>query len=638
MNSIFVLAAGLALANAPAAELHHIENFSNLFVWSDTCNSYLLKDGEEGLLINLGDGTVLDHLAEAGVKRLDWILFTDHHREQCQGAAKIDRAQTKVGAPEVERALFEHPSDFRKLNVRLTDAYTIHGASYVRPPVTPIHLDQGFRGMDLLKWKGHEIWCLDTRGTSPGGMSYLVKENGKWLAFSGDLMLEDSRMHTWFDSEWDYGFASGIYALVNSASLVASFDPAWLLPSHGRAIPNAKKQLEQYQTKLRAFQKLYVRGYEIDTYAPATQDLVSKPTSVPHVWQVLPHVYKFKGPNFFPNFYLILSDSGHGLAVDCGLLQTNFLDTAIEGMRDRLGLKQIDAIIPTHMHGDHFLQAPYLREKWGAQIWAIDKMGPVCEHPEWFDYSAPIQAYGIGVDRVKFDRLFKPGESFDWEGYHFQIDWMPGQTEFALCVQGIINGRKVAFTGDNIFGNPNDPAETGHEAMVAHNSAILEEGYIYGAEYLSRLKPDILLGGHSYVMDHPARFIERYRKWSYQMRDAFQALSSTPDYRYWFDPFWVRVQPYRTVIHQGETQTVDLHLRNFLKKAQEYEIRFHTPPGLKIDPPQVKMRLDSEDRRKVPIRISTEQNSATGVRIVGLDITLDGVRKGEMFDFVVSIK
>ena len=78
--------------------------------------------------------------------------------------------------------------------------------------------------------------------------------------------------------------------------------------------------------------------------------------------------------------------------------------------------------------------------------------------------------------------------------YRFTVDWMPGQTEFALCMHGQIDGRKVAFTGDNIFGNPGDPTQTGHEAMVAHNSAIPEEGYIYGTEYLSQLKPDILVG------------------------------------------------------------------------------------------------------------------------------------------------
>ena len=72
--------------------------------------------------------------------------------------------------------------------------------------------------------------------------------------------------------------------------------------------------------------------------------------------------------------------------------------------------------------------------------------------------------------------------------------------------------------------------------MVAHNSAILEEGYICGAKYLKRLKPDLLMGGDSFVMDRPAGFIERYRKWSYRMRDAFRELSSEKDYRYWFDP------------------------------------------------------------------------------------------------------
>ena len=170
----------------------------DLFVWTDTCNVHALRDGEAALLINLGDGSVLDHLEDIGVKRVEWVLFTDHHREQCQGAPRLKTAGAQVAAPEAERDLFEKPADFRKMEVRLEDRFTIHGSSYVRPPTQPIPLHRTLRSKDTFTWHGREFLCLDTRGSSPGGMSYLLKHNDRWLAFSGDVMLDGAKMHTWF--------------------------------------------------------------------------------------------------------------------------------------------------------------------------------------------------------------------------------------------------------------------------------------------------------------------------------------------------------------------------------------------------------------------------------------------------------
>jgi glyoxylase-like metal-dependent hydrolase (beta-lactamase superfamily II) len=359
---------------------------------------------------------------------------------------------------------------------------------------------------------------------------------------------------------------------------------------------------------------------------------------VSNVWQVSPHLFKFKRPNFWPNFSLILADSGRALVVDCGLLDETFLQTALAGMKQHLGLKAIDAVVITHMHGDHFLEAPFLREHWGAQIWALDRMAPVCETPDRFDYAAPIQAYGKkGMDRIRFDRLFKSGESFSWEGYRFTVDWMPGQTEFALCLHGQIDGRKVAFTGDNLFGDPEDPAQTGHEAMVAHNSAILEEGYIYAGEYLKKLQPDLLMGGHSFVMDRPGAFIERFRQWSYQMRDAFQSLSPDDDYRYWFDPFWVRAEPYRNIVRPGEQLLLKLHVRNFRSRPQTHRIEIHAPPGLIAETRTVEGKLAPDTRQGFPVQLRAEPDAAPGVRVVAFDITLDGRRYGQYFDCIVNI-
>jgi glyoxylase-like metal-dependent hydrolase (beta-lactamase superfamily II) len=615
----------------------------NVFVWSDTCNVYVIRDQDAALLIDLGDGSVLDHLAEVGVRRVEWVLFTHHHREQCQGAPRLRGIGAKVAGPEIERALFGSPTEFRKMDVSLGDAFTIHGASYVRPPIQPIRLDRGFKTNDTFTWHGRELVCLDTRGNSPGGMSYLLKGDHSRLAFSGDVILDGAKMHTWFDTEWDYGFAAGIHALRQSVTNLTGLDLSALLPAHGPVVLQPRQQLEAYQKKLERLERLYLRGYDAESGSVAYQDKVSLPTIVSNVVQITPHLFKFKRPNFWPNFGLILADSGRALAVDCGLLDENFLDTALQGMREHFGLKTIDAVIITHMHGDHFLEAPHLREKWGTKIWALDNMVDKMEHPERFDYSAPIQAYGkrasdgSRVKGVRVDRAFKPGTMFTWEGYRFTVDWMPGQTEFALCLHGHIDGRHVAFTGDNIFGDPDNPAQTGHEAMVAHNSAILEEGYIYGSEFLKRIKPDILVGGHSFVMDHPAAFIERYRQWSYEMRDAFRALSPDPDYRYWFDPFWVRAEPYRIALRPGQAQTVKLHVRNFRHGKQKHIIEIHSPPDVIVEPGRLEGTLAGGSRQSFPVRVRVSPEAAPGTRIVALDVTLDGSRYGEWFDFVIGV-
>jgi glyoxylase-like metal-dependent hydrolase (beta-lactamase superfamily II) len=633
---VFASLGQLALAagfSQPDVKLH-----PQLFLWSDTCNVWVLRDGDAALLVDLGDGSVLDHLHEIGVKRVEWVLFTHHHREQCQGAPRLIGSATKFAAPAGERALFETPASFRKMQVRLQDAYTIHGASYVRPPIQPIPIERAFEKMDTFTWHGHEFWCIDTRGNSPGAMSYLLRSGERWSAFSGDLMLDGAKLHTWYDSEWDYGFAAGVWALANSAGQVAGYDPLWLLPSHGPAIREPAKQLAEFQDKLRRFERLLVRGYPVLTFSGSHQDRLSRPTKVPHVWQVSPHVYKFRGPDYYPNFYLIIADSGRALAIDCGLIKPEVLDRAIVGMREHLGLKAIDAIIPTHMHGDHFLQAPHLRQQWGAQIWALDRMADVCAHPEWFDYAAPVQAYGKGIDGVTLDRRLKDGEKLNWEGFDLTVDWMPGQTEFALCVQGVIDGKRVAFTGDNLFGDPSDPTQTGHEAVVAHNSAVLEEGYILGSEYLARIKPDLILGGHSYVMPEPAAFVERYRKWSYAMRDAFKDLIREDDYRYGYDPFWVRAQPYRSTIRPGESIELTIHVRNFLSREQTQLIKLHTPPGLSVEPSVLDLRLAPEARIEQRVRLRADAAIKPGVQIMAFDITRDGRRDGELFDAVIEVR
>ena len=616
-----------------------------VLVWPNTCNTYVVRDGDVALVVDLGDGSVLDALAGIGVTTVEWVLYTHHHREQCQGHGLLATHATcrgvRVAGPAAERELFETPLAFRQAEPKLSDRFTVHGASYVRPPIRPVRLDRAFEKMDTFAWRGREFWCAETAGNSPGGMSYLLRDGNRWLGYTGDVMLDGAVLHTWYDTEADYGFCKGIYTLATAAAYLEGFAPLAMLPAHGPPIPEAAPQLAAFQQKLRRLEKVLKRGWECFTFAGCDQDRVSRPTVVPHLWQVSPHLYKVRGHEYWVNFHMLVSDDGHALLIDCGLFDRQHLDRVLDGARDRLGIKAIDAVLVTHMHGDHFLDAEHVRKTRGAAIWTHERVADLLERPLDYDYDALIPAYRErptgDIRSLRVDRVIRDSEVLRWRGHDLACDWMPGQTEFACCVHGVIDGRRVAFTGDNVFGAPGDPAQHGHEAVVARNACTVEEGYGYAGRYLHSIAPDLILGGHSWAIADPGPLIERYMAAAIALREALVALTAEPDYRLAFDPYWLRVHPYRVALARGGRAEAALVARNFLDVATVYEVAIVCPPGVTVAPARAALRLEPGATRRLPLVFTAAADAPAGVATAALDITHDGVRRGQLFDVVLVV-
>ena len=121
------------------------------------------------------------------------------------------------------------------------------------------------------------------------------------------------------------------------------------------------------------------------------------------------------------------------------------------------------------------------------------------------------------------------------------------------------------------------------------------------------------------------------------MRDAFRELSSEKDYRYWFDPFWVRAEPYRVKVKRGESVAIQLHVRNFNSRAQRHRIEVHTPPGLIAETPLLEGTLAKSSRAAYPVRLRATPDAAAGVHLVAFDVTLDGRRFGERVDGILEM-
>ena len=106
-----------------------------VLVWPNTCNTYVVRDGDVALVVDLGDGSVLDALAGIGVTTVEWVLYTHHHREQCQGHGLLATHATcrgvRVAGPAAERELFETPLAFRQAEPKLSDRFTVRAVERV---------------------------------------------------------------------------------------------------------------------------------------------------------------------------------------------------------------------------------------------------------------------------------------------------------------------------------------------------------------------------------------------------------------------------------------------------------------------------------------------------------------------------
>ena len=108
-------------------------------------------------------------------------------------------------------------------------------------------------------------------------------------------------------------------------------------------------------------------------------------------------------------------------------------------------------------------------------------------------------------------------------------------------------------------------------------------------------------------------------------------------YRFWFDPYWVHADPYRTKIKKGETVENKIVVRNFSKSARTYRIDFHIPAGIAANPAYLDMIVSGESRETFLCKFTASANAVAGRYIIAFDITMKGKRFGEWFDAIIEI-
>ena len=305
-------------------------------------------------------------------------------------------------------------------------------------------------------------------------------------------------------------------------------------------------------------------------------------------------------------------------------------------LRPRLDWKSIEVLIPSHAHGDHYNSLGYLRERWDVEVWCLDSMADAMEQPYRFNSSALIPYYRLPFDTVPIARRLADRERFEWDGFDLVAHELQGQTCYATGVELDLDGRRVMFTGDNIFYTPRE-GHNGHEAIVARNGAQIDLQYLQGAERLAEIDPDWILAGHSSEIEHPARQVPLFLDWARRLPGEFAKLSFFEPYNLFLDPYWFRFDPYIQKLTPGDEGSVEVIVRSHYPATTEFVVRPRLPEDWEAEPGEWTGTLAHGEEARFTVRFRVPDDAPGATHIISADLTAGEYRWGEFFDARVDI-
>ncbi len=596
----------------------------NLFWYRDTCNVYLLKHGSRGLLVDFGSGAVLEHLAEAGVDEVEWVLHTHHHRDQCQGDPLLNERGIPIAVPEREAALFAEADAFWRLK-RIYDNYDV--SSIGNTLARPVRIDGVLRDYATFAWRGHDIRVLPTPGHTKGSVTLLAEVDGVPSAFCGDLIAEPGHVTSIHDLQWQYGLPDAVGAALHSVTLLASLPLQRLLPSHGHPMDDAPAALRLLEPKLRELYGLQAEMRKNRVW-PIWPHAVDQPKA-----HVLPHLWA--NPHSVANCYALLTDDGRALLLDYGFpswdhmaADLRFVEHSLDELKALAGLRSVEAVIPSHYHDDHLAGLPWLQQTQGTQAWIFENFAEMVADPA--GYNVPcLLPHPIRVDRTLADR-----GSVSWDRWRFDVFHMPGHTWWALGLFGEVDGTRVAFTGDNLLAGAVSPLRA---AAPVYRNKMLVDSIAVGVRRLMEFEPELLLTGHTGALRVDRRMLEDFHAWARQLEGVFTRLVAVPaEVNFALDPNFATLYPYRSARKPGERLDLELRVTNHGARAAEARAALALPPGWAALPAEATAEIGPAETGRLRF-VVTVPSGAAGRAVLCADLTLGDRRLGQVCEALVDV-
>jgi glyoxylase-like metal-dependent hydrolase (beta-lactamase superfamily II) len=513
-------------------------------------HGYALVDRGKALLI---DATVSpDAVEELGVKTVEAVLLTHHHRDTAEFAADYRKKGVAVRAPKesAEWLTPEGVAKFWKDSIPLRNSRT---AYFVLP--------EGVEGVDCTIADGvgfvfgpWRVTPVATPGHSRDHFAYKCEPaddtKGRTILFCGDAFSSRGKLWTPFTTDWDHWTDVGLKPTAESLRKLAKLNPDYLCPAHGSvADKNIVKALKDMAKAVdeAAFLKSFER-FTKDRLgdAPKYPFLVPKEqvaSAGEKPWaKVSDHLW------ITGNTYVLKSKTGDGILVLDPWGQRSA--DQVEKLRKDEKLGPVEVVGFSHAHYDHFDGIHMLNGRDRCEVWALDLVAIPLKDP------LKVRAPFLDPRPIKFTRELKDGETAAWGGYQFKFHHLPGQSWFTSGIETTIDGKTCVFTADNFFHQDQFSGSGGWMGLNRSSPAV----YGISAQKVLDVAPEWVLAEHGgpYVFDK-----EDYRrrvKWGEAAGKAADALCLSGDHLRDWTPHRVTVEPVLTAAKPGDEVTVRVTL------------------------------------------------------------------------------
>jgi glyoxylase-like metal-dependent hydrolase (beta-lactamase superfamily II) len=518
---------------------------------------YALIDGDTALLIDAPRPP--DGLRARGVKKIEAVLLTHHHRDSLAALSSYLKEKVPVRAAK-ESAEWLTPDHVRKHWQESLPLRNSRTAYLVVP--------EGFDGIkyDLtdglsFDWHGWKLQVVATPGHSRDHLSFTARrDNADLLVFAGDALAGYRTIWSPYTTDWDHWTDLGLKPAEESLRKLYQLKPDILLPAHGDVVNEKEKKLLMptlCAIHEAGFQKSFERYSKKQLGNPPSYTFLAREqagSAGEKPWSRISEHLWVTG-----NTFVLVSKDNAILVVDpWGKRSAD----QVQKLQKEQKLGAVERVWFSHAHYDHYDGIFDLPERDKFQTWALEEVAKPLAEPGY--YRAPF----LDARPVKIDRRFKDGESASWREYSFRFHHFPGQTYFTMAVETAIDGKKCLFTADNFF---HIDLFSGSGGWMGLNRS-WPEFYAASAQKILDIHPDWVLAEHGGAFEFNAEDIRRRVRWGEEAARACDILSPTGQHRHDWDPHRVRVEPVLHAAKAGATLSATLVVDNPLPRPRTLSI------------------------------------------------------------------